>query len=226
MNASAQKGHSTQSSSSCHGVWKVPKWQWPVKKRAASVMSHVLSKPVVFSNCHSAPTLGRTSWRAAPCVDVLHRRCHSSRSARSIPPKTMARRVGRGVESVWPQTERWKKTRPSSDAIACRSGIGSPVAIKASRSRRHMYRSRRQRWAHLERERIWNGFGTGTGTAKNPFPFLPLALGPGQERIAERPNNGHRTVPPRSGAPTNHGKSVPAVPTRSYTVIFPFLFRS
>ena len=83
-----------------------------------------------------------------------------------------------------------------------------------------------QRWAHLERERIWNGFRTGTGTAKNPFPFLPLALGHGQERIAERTNNGHRTVPPRSGAPTNHGKSVPAVPTRSYTVIFPFLFRS
>ena len=40
-----------------------------------------------------------------------------------------------------------------------------------------------QRWAHLERERIWNGFGTGTGTDKNPFPFFEAISEWEQERI-------------------------------------------
>ena len=49
-----------------------------------------------------------------------------------------------------------------------------------------------QRWAHLERELIWNGNGTGTGTEKNQSPFL----GPGAQGLAgtgkERGWNGQR----------------------------------
>lgn len=113
--SSPQSGQGAHSNGS-QGTPKAPKWQCDVRKRAAKVTS---SRPPrsASTGLHVSPTVGSASRREEPTSTVLHRDCHSRRSALSMAPLMMCLPArGPWTERVRPTTERRNHVRPSSRA--------------------------------------------------------------------------------------------------------------